>query len=93
MLSPGLKTKVWVKKGPELHAIPVELGTTNGTLTQVLSGLSEGDKVITEVVNGAAALEEANAPQTQNPFAPRPRNYKMVYDHVATEIIIKEKRT
>ena len=81
MLNPGesihpteSKTKVWVKKGPELHAIPVELGTTNGTLTQVLSGLSEGDKVITEVVNGAAALEEANAPQTQNPFAPRPRN-------------------
>ncbi|MCR4920773.1 MAG: efflux RND transporter periplasmic adaptor subunit [Bacteroidaceae bacterium] len=68
------RIKVWTKKGPELHAMPVELGTTNGTLTQVLSGLNEGDMVITDVINGAAMMEEANAPQTQNPFAPRPRN-------------------
>ena len=80
MLNPGesihgteAKTKVWTKKGPELHALPLELGTTNGTLTQVLSGLEEGTSVITDVVNGSPDMEEMQQ-QNSNPFMPRPRN-------------------
>ena len=65
------RTKVWTKQGPELRAVAVELGTTNGTLTQVVSGLKPGDKVITEVVDGAPQAEEE---LNRNPFMPGPRN-------------------
>ena len=69
------RTKVWTKEGPNLKAIPVELGTTNGTLTQILSGVNEGTKVITEVASSLPQMEEgAGNQQNTNPFMPRPRN-------------------
>ena len=69
------RTKVWTKEGPNLKAIPVELGTTNGTLTQILSGVNEGTKVITEVASSLPQMEEGAAnQQNTNPFMPRPRN-------------------
>ena len=65
--------KVWTKEGPNLKAIAVELGISNGTLTQILKGLNEGTKVITEV-NSPQMMEEAGPQQNTNPFMPRPKN-------------------
>ncbi len=67
--------KVWTKEGPNLKAIAVKTGTTNGTLTQVLSGIEEGTKVITEVQSGMPMMDEEGPQQkNSNPFMPGPRN-------------------
>ena len=81
MLNPGetitnveSRTKVWKKEGPELKAIAVETGTTNGTLTEITKGLKEGTKIITEVQNGMPDLAGQEQQQNKNPFMPGPRN-------------------
>ena len=63
--------KVWTKEGPNLKAIAIQTGVTNGTLTQVTSGLTAGTKVIIDVQSNE--LEE-EAQQQSNPFMPKPRN-------------------
>jgi len=64
--------KVWVKEGSNIKAIAVETGMTNGTLTQITSGVSEGTKVLTNVQSGETELgEEEN---NSNPFMPSPKN-------------------
>lgn len=68
------RTKVWTKEGPNLKAIAVETGVTNGTLTQILRGISAGTQVITEVTGDMSEMEEDQQQQNNNPFMPRPRN-------------------
>ena len=63
--------KVWTKEGPNIKAIAVQTGVTNGTLTQVTSGLKAGTKVIIDVQSSELEEEEQ---QQSNPFMPRPRN-------------------
>ena len=72
------KNKVWVKEGPNLKAIPVELGTTNGVLTQIISGLSAGTEVITEVKSDMPEMIPGAPGQQKNtnPFMPQPKNRK-----------------
>ena len=66
------KTKVWVKEGSVLKAIPVKTGLTNGTLTQVLEGLAPGIEIITEI---QVVMPEGEQKQMNtNPFMPQPRN-------------------
>ena len=66
------KTKVWVKEGSVLKAIPVKTGMTNGTLTQVLEGLAPGTEIITEI---QVVMPEGEEKQMNtNPFMPQPRN-------------------
>ena len=65
--------KVWTKEGPNLKAIAVQTGVTNGTLTQITSGLSAGAKVIIDVQSSMPDLEDG-AQQNSNPFMPKPRN-------------------
>ena len=66
------KTKVWVKEGSVLKAIPVKTGLTNGTLTQVLEGLAPGTEIITEI---QVVMPEGEQKQMNtNPFMPQPRN-------------------
>lgn len=64
-------TKVWTLEGNVFKAHAVETGTTNGMLTEILSGISEGTEVLTDfnISGGAEPAEQ----QTQNPFMPRPR--------------------
>ena len=64
-------SKVWIRNGNEYKAIPVEIGMTNGMLTEVKSGLKAGDKVVTEI---RAQMKEVEQQKTQNPFMPGPRN-------------------
>jgi HlyD family secretion protein len=66
-------TKVWTLEGNTFKAHAVEAGTTNGMLTEILSGISEGTEVLVDfTISGGE--EDAPSQQAQNPFMPRPRN-------------------
>ena len=67
--------KVWTKEGPNLKALAVETGITNGLLTEIVSGVKAGTKIITDVETSMPGMEEAEGQQqNSNPFMPRPRN-------------------
>ena len=65
--------KVWTKEGTVFKAHKVEIGTTNGIMTEIVSGIKEGTEVLTDfnISGGAAEVEQQ---QGGNPFMPRPRN-------------------
>ena len=65
--------KVWTKEGTVFKAHKVEIGTTNGIMTEIVSGIKEGTEVLTDFnISGGAA--DAEQQQGGNPFMPRPRN-------------------
>ena len=65
--------KVWTKEGSVFKAHKVEIGTTNGIMTEIVSGIKEGTEVLTDFnISGGAA--DAEQQQGGNPFMPRPRN-------------------
>ena len=65
--------KVWTKEGTVFKAHKVEIGTTNGIMTEIVSGIKEGTEVLTDFnISGGAAEDEQQ--QGGNPFMPRPRN-------------------
>ena len=65
--------KVWTKEGTVFKAHKVEIGTTNGIMTEITGGIKEGTEVLTDFnISGGAAEEEQQ--QGGNPFMPRPRN-------------------
>ena len=67
--------KVWTLEGNTFKAHPVETGTTNGLLTEITSGLKEGQEVLTDfTISGEDDAMQGQ--QAQNPFMPRPRNNK-----------------
>ena len=68
-------SKVWTKEGETFKAHAVETGTTNGTLTEIVKGVSEGTKVLTDF-NLDGGEEEEEEETASNPFMPRPRNNK-----------------
>ena len=65
--------KVWTKEGNVFKAHKVEIGTSNGMLTEIVSGVKAGTEVLTdfEIIGGQE--EEAEENTTSNPFMPRPR--------------------
>lgn len=65
--------KVWTKEGNTFKAHKVEVGTTNGTVTEILSGIKEGTEVLTgfEIIGGTDEMA-GGAPGGGNPFMPRP---------------------
>lgn len=63
--------KLWTKEGNTFKAHKVEVGTTNGVVTEILSGIKEGTEVLTEFNISNSGKEEE---QTSNPFMPKPRN-------------------
>ncbi len=65
--------KLWTKEGNTFKAHKVEIGTTNGVVTEIVSGIKEGMEVLTEFnVNNSGEEEEKQS----NPFMPKPRNNK-----------------
>ena len=64
--------KLWTLEGNTFKAHAVEVGTTNGMLTEILSGVAEGTEVLSDFSLSSPA--EAAGPQTSNPFMPGPRN-------------------
>jgi HlyD family secretion protein len=65
--------KLWTKEGSVFKAHKVEIGTTNGMVTEIISGIKEGTEVLSDFnISGGSA--EAEQQQAGNPFMPRPRN-------------------
>ena len=66
------KNKVWTIEGNNIVAHSVNIGISDGTHTQILSGIQEGKEVITGV--SATTDEESTvSSQESSPFAPGPR--------------------
>ena len=64
--------KLWTKEGSVFKAHKVEVGTTNGIMTEITGGIKEGTEVLTDFnISGGAEPEQQ---QGGNPFMPRPRN-------------------
>ena len=65
--------KLWTKEGNTYKAHQVEIGTTNGVLTEIVSGIAPGTEVLSDmnISGGEMAMPEQ---QGGNPFMPRPRN-------------------
>lgn len=66
--------KVWTKEGPNIKALAIETGITNGMLTEVVSGLKDGTRIITDVEASMPNMDEKEGQQNSNPFMPKPRN-------------------
>ena len=65
--------KLWTKEGSVFKAHKVEIGTTNGMMTEIISGIKEGTEVLSDF-NISGGSVEAEQQQAGNPFMPRPRN-------------------
>ena len=65
--------KVWTLEDNTFKAHKVEIGTSNGVMTEIISGIPEGMEILTDfTISGGAAPEQGQ--QAGNPFMPRPRN-------------------
>ncbi len=67
------RQKLWIKDGLSFKALAVETGMTNGTLTQIVSGVKEGTEVFTDIQ--ATGIEEEQE-DNSNPFMPHPKKDK-----------------
>ena len=63
--------KVWTRQGNVFKALPITTGLTNGTLTEVVSGLKAGQEIISEFVMTGGDEEGQGS---NNPFMPKFRN-------------------
>ena len=63
--------KLWTREDNTFKAHKVEIGTTNGVLTEIVSGISAGTEVLTDF-NLSGGEPQQGAPQPGNPFMPRP---------------------
>lgn len=76
------KHKVWTRDGKTFTAHAVEVGISNGTMTEILSGIPEGTIVVTDAVAGqmpgeTPVADTANGgEQESSPFMPGPPGKK-----------------
>ena len=64
--------KVWTLEGDVFKAHSVEVGTNNGILTEIVSGVAEGTEILVDFSLSGGEMDADQ--QTTNPFMPRPRN-------------------
>lgn len=64
--------KLWYRDGQTLKALPVEVGASNGVFTQILSGVNEGQEVISDAVINSGDAQEDAPEANNNPFMPGP---------------------
>jgi HlyD family secretion protein len=62
----GNRSKVWVKKGTQLHAVIVETGINDGSVYELLKGLKEKEEVVTTVEE-----IKANVTKKKSLFTPK----------------------
>jgi HlyD family secretion protein len=58
---------LWVKQGDKIIPIRVKTGITDGSMTEVIGNITEGDEIITGIVSSTTN----KTPAQQNPFAPQ----------------------
>ena len=63
--------KLWTKEGNVFKAHQVEVGTTNGVITEIVSGLAQGTEVLTDINVSGGEMPQAEQ-SAGNPFMPRP---------------------
>ena len=64
--------KLWTLENNTFKAHKVEIGTSNGVVTEIVSGIPEGTEILTDFKISGGMPEESR--QAGNPFMPRPRN-------------------
>ena len=64
--------KLWTMEGNTFKAHKVEIGTSNGVLTEITSGVAAGTVVLSDF-NVSSAGDGEQQEQASNPFMPRPR--------------------
>ncbi len=65
--------KLWTQEGNTFTAHAVEIGTTNGVITEIVSGIKEGTTVLSDFSISGGNMEMPQGDQANNPFMPRPR--------------------
>ncbi|MGN0228939.1 MAG: efflux RND transporter periplasmic adaptor subunit [Muribaculaceae bacterium] len=72
------KHKVWVLEGHSVKAIAVEVGQSDGSNSQIISGIAEGQEIISGVKSSIPddAMLGAGGPAESSPFAPGPPGKK-----------------
>lgn len=68
--------KLWVKNGNVLKAYPVRIGVSDGTRTEILSGVPENTEVIMSVKELQEGMEEGPQQAESSPFMPHPGDKK-----------------
>ncbi|NDV58552.1 efflux RND transporter periplasmic adaptor subunit [Bacteroides sp. 519] len=72
---PG-KNKLWTRQGNVFTAHAVEIGISNGILTEIKSGISEGTQVVSDVVigqmPGQIPIPQNGEQKESSPFMPTP---------------------
>lgn len=71
--------KLWVREGRTFKAYSVQTGITNGTRTQILSGVKEGTVVVVdmkEVASNDESSESTEGSDEKSPFSPGPPSKK-----------------
>lgn len=74
--------KVWTREGKTFKAHAVKLGISNGSLTEILNGITEGTQIITDLSIGkmpgssSMSSETSSESQERSPFAPGPPGKK-----------------
>ena len=69
--------KVWTREGNTFTAHPVQLGISNGIMTEILSGVDEGLVIVEEAVMGSTPQAEAAGSDVErSPFMPGPPSDK-----------------
>ncbi len=69
-------SKVWTLDGDKLTAHAVKIGMTDGTHTLIISGIKQGETIITELKVTTDEEEDEGETTETSPFAPGPRNNK-----------------
>ena len=65
--------KLWTLDGNTFKAHAVEIGTTNGILTEIVSGIAPGTEVLTDFSIDGGDQPDGDQ-QASNPFLPKPKN-------------------
>ena len=69
------EAKLWTREGNTFTAHPVQLGISNGIMTEILGGIDEGTVVIEEAIIGNDPTAEMQTGDVErSPFMPGPRN-------------------
>jgi len=69
--------KVWTKEGDTFTAHPVTIGITNGSLTEITGGITEGTQIITDlVIKESKSVATSNESSEKSPFMPSPPGKK-----------------
>ena len=63
--------KVWTLTDKTFTAIPVAVGLTDGINTEIISGLTEGQEVVTDMNFTELSAQKMGTSQERSPFMPQ----------------------